>query len=179
MKIEPLEIPDVKLVTQPSFPDERGRFINVWGGQAAETLGFKGGFVQWSMSESKRGVLRGLHFQNPNAQDKLITVLNGSIFDVAVDMRRNSPSFGKWVARTLQAEDMQQIFIPAGFAHGFQALMDGTRILYGLSGSYSPGCEGGILWSDGNLGIPWPISEPVLSEKDAKYPLFSQVKHFL
>src|SRR4051812_48501752 len=120
MEVRSLDIPEVKLITQPAFPDERGKFVNVWSEELSRALGVD--FVQWSMSHSKKGVLRGLHLQNPHAQDKLISVVSGSVFDVAVDVRKGSPTFGRWVSHTLRSAAHEQLFIPRGFAHGFQAL---------------------------------------------------------
>jgi dTDP-4-dehydrorhamnose 3,5-epimerase len=159
------------LIVEPRvFADERGRFWETWNAERYAARGIPGPFVQDNVSVSKRGVLRGLHYQNPNAQGKLVSVLHGAVYDVAVDLREGSPTFGEWVGVELSAADGRQVWIPVGFAHGFQALCDGTAFSYKCTAPYSPADECGLRWDDPALGIEWPLDEPVVSPKDAAAP---------
>ena len=135
-------------------------------------------FVQCNQSKSTRGILRGLHYQNPpKAQGKLIRVLSGAIYDVAVDIRKGSPTFGKWTAASLSAESKKMLYVPAGFAHGFCVTSDEAEVHYMTSEEYAPECEAGIIWNDPELSIDWPISEPVLSERDRKWPVLRKAQN--
>ena len=131
--------------------------------------GIPPGFVQDNLSFSCRGTLRGLHYQLPHGQAKLVQVLQGEVFDVAVDIRKGSPAFGRWTGARLSAQNRRQLFVPEGFAHGFCVLSETALFLYKCSDFYHPECEGGVLWCDPHLGIDWPIEDPVLSEKDREY----------
>ncbi|MCY0867613.1 MAG: dTDP-4-dehydrorhamnose 3,5-epimerase [Desulfurococcus sp.] len=166
-----LEIPDLILVEPVVFPDERGFFVELYKYSSYMLEGVNYVFVQANLSRSKRGVIRGLHYQlKPMEQGKLVTVLNGRIVDVAVDIRRGSPWFGKHVMVELSAEEPRLLWIPPGFAHGFQALEDNTLVLYFVTKEYSRESERCINWSDPELGVKWPIREAVVSSKDEKCP---------
>jgi dTDP-4-dehydrorhamnose 3,5-epimerase len=174
---EPLAIPVVVLVRPKKFGDARGYFMETYNAEAFAAAGIAASFVQDNHSLSAaRGVVRGLHFQvPPTPQAKLVRVLKGSIFDVAVDLRMGSPSFGRWCAATLTAEGAEQLFVPRGFAHGFCTLESGTEVAYKVDGPYAPDCEGGLAWNDPDLAIAWPIAEEEaqLSGKDAVLPGFA------
>jgi len=173
LQVIPQTIPEVKLIIPDVFGDPRGFFQETYKEGAYRSAGITLSFVQDNWSRSARGTLRGLHYQWPNPQDKLVWVARGEIYDIAVDIRRNSPSFGKWVAAVLSESNHHQLFIPAGFAHGFCVLSDEADFMYKCSNTYSPPDEKGILWSDPALDIPWPIRTPILSKKDASLPLLS------
>lgn len=162
------EIPSVMIFEPDVFGDSRGYFCETWNEQRYKECGLSG-FVQDNISFSQRGVLRGLHFQNPNSQGKLVQVLQGEVFDVAVDIRVGSPTFGKHVSVVLSQENHRQFFVPQGFAHGFCVMSETALFAYKCSDYYSPKSEGGILWSDPDLNIDWPISNPSLSGKDVLY----------
>ncbi|PPD35799.1 MAG: dTDP-4-dehydrorhamnose 3,5-epimerase [Methylomonas sp.] len=164
-----LSIPDVILLTPNVFGDERGFFFESFNQQRFEALtGLKREFVQDNHSKSQKGVLRGLHYQlPPKAQGKLVRVVQGEVFDVAVDIRKNSPTFGKWVGQILSAENNQQMWIPEGFAHGFLTLSDTAEFLYKTTDYYDPGFERCIAWNDAMIEVQWPLTDtPVLSGKD-------------
>ncbi len=163
-------LPGVVILKPRVFRDARGFFAETYHAQKFAELGITSTFVQDNHSRSSRGTLRGLHFQLRHPQAKLCRVIQGEVFDVAVDIRHGSPTFGKWVGVVLSAEEMNQIFIPAGFAHGFVVLSDTAEFLYKCSDFYDPSGEGGVAWSDPEIGIDWPIADPLLSEKDARYP---------
>lgn len=170
MKVIRTEIPDVLVIEPKVFGDDRGFFFESYNQKVWEdATGLKTKFVQDNHSRSSRGVLRGLHYQlPPAAQGKLVHCVVGEVFDVAVDIRKKSPTFGKWVGVSLSAENKRQMWIPEGFAHGFQVLLDGTEILYKTTAYYEPQLERCILWNDPDLDIKWPgVDEPVLSVKDA------------
>ena len=174
MKFIPSEIPDVILIEIDMFSDARGVFVESYRKDIFEKNGIRVDFVQDNYSRSKKGVLRGLHYQTvPKEQAKLVRTVRGSAFDVVVDIRKGSKTFGKWVGHTLTEKTMNMLFIPPGFAHGFLALEDDTELLYKVSDVYSPSHERGILWSDPGVGIRWPkIAAPILlSDKDKKYPV--------
>ena len=166
MIVELLEIPDVLLLKPRVFRDDRGRFLETWHDERYAVAGLPSRFVQDNVSVSRRGALRGLHFQHPNAQGKLVTVLAGRAFDVAVDIRRGSPTFGRWVGRELTGDSGHQLWIPAGFAHGFLAVTDDVVFAYKCTGRYSPDDERCVRWDDPAIGIQWPHDSPVLSTKD-------------
>ncbi|GAA0631741.1 MULTISPECIES: dTDP-4-dehydrorhamnose 3,5-epimerase [Thalassospira] len=180
MQFEELEIPDVKLIFPKKFGDERGFFSETYNLEAFAKAGIDPQFVQDNHSLSSNvGVLRGLHFQCPPfAQDKLVRVIRGRILDVAVDIRAKSKTFGKWVSTEISAEDWNQIFIPAGFAHGFVTLEPNTEVNYKVSAPYAPESERAIMWNDPDLGIDWPFDENqvTLSAKDEKAMSFASYR---
>lgn len=164
------------LMIEPDlFSDSRGHFMETYHRERYEKAGIAARFVQDNVSVSFRGVLRGLHYQEPHGQAKMVQVLQGEIFDVAVDIRRGSPTFGRWAGLVLSRENRRQLFIPEGFAHGFCVTSDEALVTYKCSDFYAPECEGGIRWSDPHLGIDWPIREPLLSSKDRGYPALGDV----
>jgi dTDP-4-dehydrorhamnose 3,5-epimerase len=157
------------LIVDPKvFGDTRGFFIETWNRRRYAEAGLTAEFVQDNLSSSRRGALRGLHFQNPTPQGKLVSVLEGTVFDVAVDLRRSSPTFRKWHGLELSGENKRQFFVPAGFAHGFLVLSEGALFHYKCTEFYSPQSEMTLLWNDPDLAIDWPVKQPTLSEKDAK-----------
>jgi dTDP-4-dehydrorhamnose 3,5-epimerase len=168
MKLAGCDIPGLLLIEPKVFGDARGFFFESWNRERYRQAGLGLDFVQDNISFSRRGTLRGLHFQNPNPQGKLVQVLEGEVFDVAVDLRRSSATFGKWHAVVLSGETKHQFYIPPGFAHGFVVLSETALFFYKCTEFYSPKDEMTILWNDPEIGIAWPVSEPVLSEKDAK-----------
>lgn len=175
MKATPLAIPDVILLEPRVFGDDRGFFFESYNHQAfREATGVDSDFVQDNHSRSVKGVLRGLHYQlPPKAQGKLVRVTVGEVFDVAVDIRPGSATFGKWVGEILSAENKQQMWIPPGFAHGFLTLSETAEFLYKTTDFYAPDCERCIIWNDPHLAIRWPLQgNPVLAEKDAQGALF-------
>ena len=178
MNIIQTKIPDVKILDPKLFEDERGFFYESFNKkQLMATLGLHKEFVQDNHSKSNKGVLRGLHYQiAPMAQGKLVRVIQGEVFDVSVDLRHSSPTFGQWVGVILSAENKQQLWIPEGFAHGFYVLSDQAECVYKTTEYYSHEHERSIAWNDAELGIPWPITAPpTLSLKDASAPLFSSI----
>lgn len=174
MEIETLAIPDVKLIRPKRFGDARGFFSEVYSRASLAAVGITTEFVQDNHSRSATvGTIRGLHFQTaPFGQDKLVRVTKGRILDVAVDLRRSSPTYGQHVSAELSAENWTQILVPVGFAHGFCTLEPDTEVLYKVSNVYAPANDGGVIWNDPDLGIEWPVSAAaaVLSDKDAKLP---------
>jgi dTDP-4-dehydrorhamnose 3,5-epimerase len=169
MKATPLKIPDVVLIEPKVFGDERGYFFESFNQTAFnQTIGYEVQFVQDNHSKSQKGVLRGLHYQlPPKAQGKLVRVIQGEVFDVAVDIRKDSPTFGQWVGVILSAENKRQLWIPAGFAHGFITLSETAEFLYKTSNYYAPEYECCIAWNDPDIGINWPLDQtPFLSDKD-------------
>jgi dTDP-4-dehydrorhamnose 3,5-epimerase len=169
-----LAIPEVLLINPNAVGDARGFFIETYKRSVFAAVGIDDVFVQENHSCSERGVLRGLHFQKaPHAQSKLIRVLSGEIFDVAVDVRPDSPSTGRWVSATLSAANRQMIFLPRWCAHGFCVLSEKAEVVYMTSAEYAPAHESGIMWNDPALGITWPITAPTLSDRDKKWPPFS------
>jgi len=167
-----LSISDVILFEAKSFSDERGFFIELFKESVFKESGIDSHFVQDNFSHSKKGVLRGLHYQKkPKAQAKLVTALKGKIFDVGVDIRKGSPTYGKWVGEILSDQNNRLLYFPEGFAHGFLVLSEEADVLYKVNQEYSPENERGILWSDIDVGVNWPISKPVVNEIDAQQPL--------
>jgi dTDP-4-dehydrorhamnose 3,5-epimerase len=167
-----LDIPDVILILPKIFNDTRGFFIESYKYSDFEKAGIRAAFVQDNHSKSIKGVLRGLHYQkSPRAQGKLIRCIRGEIFDVAVDIRKDSPYYGKWVGRSLSEENKEMLYIPQGFAHGFLVLSDTAEILYKTTDEYSPAHDRGIFWNDPAIGIKWGIDEPLVSEKDRNLPM--------
>ncbi|MEO5701154.1 MAG: dTDP-4-dehydrorhamnose 3,5-epimerase [Casimicrobiaceae bacterium] len=168
MKVTPTAIPDVKLVLPRVFGDERGFFMESWNARALADAGLEATFVQDNHSRSRRGVLRGLHYQIEHAQGKLVRVVIGEVYDVAVDLRRSSPTFGQSVTVTLSAENKAMLWVPPGFAHGFLVVSESADFLYKTTDAWYPEHERTLLWNDPALGIAWPLSgEPTLAAKDA------------
>jgi len=163
-------LPEVFEIQPKVFRDARGFFLETYHQKTYADLGICDTFVQDNQSCSAKGTLRGLHYQFPHAQAKLCRLVEGEGLDVAVDIRLGSPTFGKWTSVRLSADRQNQIYIPAGFAHGFVALTDRVQFLYKCSDLYDPSAEHGIIWNDSNLAISWGISNPLISEKDSKYP---------
>lgn len=181
MKIIDTEIPDVKIIEPRVFGDNRGYFFESYNKKIFEEgVGKNITFVQDNHSSSQRGVIRGLHYQMPPySQGKLVRCVEGEVFDVAVDIRRNSPTFGEWVGVVLSAENKRQLWIPGGFAHGFMTLSDEAQFLYKTTNYYSPQSERCILWNDKDIGIKWPIlNEYKLSEKDQKGSSFKDAEFY-
>ena len=157
----------VVIVKPKVFGDQRGFFMETYNKQAFEDVGLPTNFVQDNHSRSRKGVLRGLHYQYPQWQGKLVRVLSGAIFDVAVDVRPDSPTFGQWYGLELNDENRWQLYIPPGFAHGFSTLSDSADVAYKCTSLYKPEDEVGIIWNDPDIGIDWHIDDPIVSEKDA------------
>ncbi|HZH03594.1 MAG TPA: dTDP-4-dehydrorhamnose 3,5-epimerase [Myxococcaceae bacterium] len=170
MKVTATRLPDVLLIEPTVFGDERGFFTETFQADRYAAAGIPGPFVQDNWSRSARGTLRGLHFQEPNAQGKLVSVIRGAVFDVAVDVRRGSPTFGQWVGVELSERNKVQLWVPEGFAHGFCVTSDSADFVYKCTRPYSKEAECGVLWSDPDLGIQWPAAKPLLSAKDAVAP---------
>jgi dTDP-4-dehydrorhamnose 3,5-epimerase len=166
-------LPGVLIIEPKMFGDQRGFFMELFQAQRYRDAGIASPFVQDNFSRSVKGTLRGLHFQKPKAQGKLVQVFAGAVFDVAVDVRRGSPTFGKWFGTELSAENRRQLWVPAGFAHGFCVLSDSADFHYKCTELYAPEAERSISWNDPALGIDWPIVEPRLSAKDAAAPLLA------
>lgn len=173
MKVISTAIPEVLIIEPKVFGDSRGFFLETFQAARYAEAGIPGPFVQDNHSHSAKGVLRGLHFQKQYPQGKLVYVTSGTIFDVAVDIRKDSPTFGKWVGITLSADKHQQFYVPPGFAHGFCVLSDSADFHYKCTDYYHPEDEGCIRWNDPNIGIEWPLTEPTLSAKDATAPFLS------
>lgn len=182
IKVETCEIEGLKVITPTVFGDERGYFMETYNYNDFAEAGIDVQFVQDNQSASKKGVLRGLHFQINYPQDKLVRVVNGEVFDVAVDLREDSKTFGKWFGVKLSAENKKQFFIPKNFAHGFIVLSDYAEFAYKCTDFYHPNDEGGLLWSDPEIGVEWPmpdgmsIGDLILSDKDRKWPGISGYK---
>ena len=171
-----LDIPGVILVTAHSYSDDRGFFMETFKQSVFAANGIPDTFVQSNFSRSRRGVLRGLHYQKPpHAQAKLVRVLRGEVFDVAVDIRSGSPTFGRWVGAHLSADRPQMLYIPVGFAHGFCVLSGEADFAYQVTAEYAPQADAGIVWNDPDIGISWPVAEPILSPKDAQLPRLKEV----
>jgi len=167
-----LSIPDIIIIETKSFPDDRGFFLESFKESVFLENGINTRFVQDNFSHSIKGVLRGLHYQkNPKAQAKLVTVFQGEIFDVAVDIRKDSPTYGKWVSEILSEQNHKLLYIPEGFAHGYCVLSDKADIFYKVNQEYSPEHDGGFIWNDPEIDVKWPIDKPLISEKDLKLPL--------
>jgi dTDP-4-dehydrorhamnose 3,5-epimerase len=168
MNIITCELPGPLIIEPKVFGDTRGFFLETWNRQRYRDAGLDWNFVQDNVSFSRQGILRGLHFQNPSAQGKLVYVLQGEVFDVAVDIRRSSPTFGRWHGLYLSAENKRQFFIPPGFAHGFAVLSASALFVYKCTEFYVPQNELTIAWNDPDIGIKWPLGNPQLSEKDTR-----------
>ncbi|OZB37028.1 MAG: dTDP-4-dehydrorhamnose 3,5-epimerase [Halothiobacillus sp. 15-55-196] len=180
MKVTPTAIPEVLILEPKVFGDERGFFMESFNARKfAEATGLNVQFVQDNHSRSTKGVLRGLHYQVQQPQGKLVRVVSGAVFDVAVDIRKSSPTFGQWVGVELSAENHRQLWVPAGFAHGFLVLSDTADFLYKTTDYYAPEYERCIRWNDSSIGIQWPISEaPSLSVKDAQGKSLNEAEYF-
>jgi dTDP-4-dehydrorhamnose 3,5-epimerase len=179
MKLIRTKIPDVVVLEPKVFGDDRGFFLESYNQKTFAELGLTRPFVQDNHSRSARNVLRGLHYQLGQPQGKLVRVIAGAIWDVALDMRRSSATFGKWVCEELSAENKRMLWVPEGFAHGFVVLSDSADVLYKATDFYAPQCEHSVLWDDPSLAIPWPLSgEPLLSAKDRAGVPFSQAESF-
>ena len=173
MDVTPLELPEVLLFTPRAFGDDRGFFVESYNkARFDEAVGAAHDFVQDNHSRSVRGVLRGLHYQlPPHAQGKLVRVVSGEIWDVAVDIRQGSPTFGRWAAATLSAENKRQLWIPTGFAHGFLVLSEAADVIYKTTAYYAPASDRAIAWNDEDIGVKWPLDgAPLLSAKDVAAP---------
>ena len=179
MQVEHLNIPDVRLLSPRKHGDQRGFFSETYSRKALAVIGIDIGFVQDNHSYSAdKGTVRGLHFQTPPfAQDKLVRVARGSVFDIAVDLRQGSPTYGRHAGAVLSAQAWNQLLVPIGFAHGFMTLEPDTEVIYKVSNYYAPDHDKGLLWNDPALGISWPIAdtEAVLSEKDRKLPRLAEL----
>ena len=176
--IVPTRIPDVLLITGMAVPDDRGFFSEVYSQEVWDAAGIEAGFVQDNLSCSSRGTLRGMHYQiEPSPMGKFVRVLTGSVYDVAVDLREGSPTFGQWVGETLSAENRRGLWIPAGFAHGFLALEDETQVLYKCTNFYTPEAERSLHYADPAIGIDWPAKAEHISEKDADAPALDNAEY--
>lgn len=175
MNIHPTDLPEVLLLEPVVFGDERGYFLETYQAERYAQAGIPATFVQDNLSCSRRGTLRGLHFQHPHDQGKLVCVLEGEVFDVAVDVRRGSPSFGRWVGVTLTGRGKQQLWIPPGFAHGFCVLSETALFSYKCTAKYHPEDEIGIRWDDPGIAIAWPLRDVILSDKDNRASFFDRI----
>ncbi len=179
MKVIATAIPDVLLLEPKVFGDDRGFFYESWNRRSFAELGMDAEFVQDNHSKSQKNVLRGLHYQIEHTQGKLVRVIAGAVYDVAVDLRRSSPTFGKWVGFSLSADDKRMAWIPPGFAHGFCVTSDSAEFLYKTTDYWSPAHERTLLWSDPQLAIAWPLTgEPLLAAKDAAGRSFNDAEYF-
>jgi len=176
MNVKETKLPGVLVLEPDVFSDDRGFFLETWNSERYEKAGIKGSFVQDNISFSKKGVLRGLHFQYPQSQDKLVQVLSGEVVDVAVDIRKDSPTFGKWISEILSDVNHRQMYIPSGFAHGYCVTSETAVFSYKCTDFYNPGSEGGIIWNDPDINIDWPMEEPILSSKDIDYPRLKDIR---
>jgi dTDP-4-dehydrorhamnose 3,5-epimerase len=175
VKISSMSLPEVLLIEPNRFGDARGYFLETYHQERYAEAGIDGDFVQDNLSRSARGILRGLHFQHPNDQGKLVYVLAGEVFDVAVDVRVGSPNFGKWTGALLSSEDHRQLWIPPGFAHGFCVTSDTALFAYKCTALYTVADEVGMAWNDPAIGIAWPVAEPQLSAKDKVQPRLADI----
>ncbi len=175
MEITATKLPGVLIIQPHVFEDQRGFFMETYHRKKYAEGGLDLSFVQDNLSYSTIGTLRGLHYQYPNAQAKLVQTIKGEIFDVAVDIRRGSSAFGKWTGAYRSDENKRQFFIPEGFAHGFCVISDTASVVYKCTDFYAPESEKGIIWSDSDIGIEWPVKEPCLSPKDSQYPCLKDI----
>ncbi len=181
VQVTPLALPDVKLVTPMVRPDSRGFFLERWNAAAFAAAGLDVAFVQDNHSRSARGVVRGLHFQaGSHAQGKLVGVTRGRILDVAVDLRVGSPTFGRWVSAVLSDVELQQLWVPAGFAHGFAVLSEVADVIYKTDYPYTPAADAGVRWNDPTIAVAWQLegATPLVSERDAALPLLTDLDRF-
>jgi len=175
MNLIQVDLPEIVLIDPRIFKDQRGYFLETYQAQRYEECGIAARFVQDNLSFSRRGVVRGLHYQLQKPQGKLVTVIQGEVIDLVVDIRSDSPSFGKWSKNTLSAENHRQLYVPPGFAHGFLVTSETASVLYKVTDYYHPGDEYGIWWNDADLGVDWPLSEAILSDKDSQFPQLKDV----
>ena len=169
------EIPGVMIIESSVFNDSRGYFLETYHYNKYAENGLEVSFVQDNHSHSIKGTLRGLHYQLKKAQGKLLYTVKGEIFDVAVDIRKGSPTFGKWVSAVLSSENKKQLYVPPGFAHGFCVLSEEADVTYKCTDFYAPDDEYGVIWNDPEIGIDWPVKDPVLSDKDCKFNKLSNI----
>lgn len=176
-RFQPLEIPDVIMIEPRVFGDTRGFFMETYKKSDFAAYGIAEEFVQGNYSRSVRGTLRGLHYQRPpRAQGKLVMALRGEVFDVAVDIRKNSPTYGRWVSVILSEQNHRMLYIPVGFAHGFCVLSEEADFFYLVTAEYAPELDAGIIWNDPTLAIDWPVEKPLLSPKDALLPRLAEIE---
>ena len=175
MKVVETSLSGVLIIEPKVFPDARGFFVETYHKERYAACGIEPDFVQDNLSYSSKGVLRGLHYQKPHTQGKLVYVLQGEVWDVAVDIRPGSSTFGQWTAVTLSSENRNQFYISPGFAHGFCVLSDTALFTYKCTDLYHPECDAGICWDDPDIGIKWPVTEPILSAKDEQLPILRDI----
>lgn len=175
MKLIHTKLDGVLIIEPDVFGDARGFFMESWNAKRYAEVGLDANFVQDNLSYSARGVLRGLHYQLPHAQGKLVSVLKGEVFDVAVDIRRGSPTFGQWQGVTLNTDNKRQFYVPPGFAHGFCVLSEDALFSYKCTDYYCAECDAGVAWDDADIGIDWPLDNPQLSQKDAGLPKLADI----
>ncbi len=176
MKVAETSLPGCRIIDPAVFGDERGFFFETWNAERFAECGLPDRFVQSNVSASAKGVLRGIHYQWPNPQGKLVSVLEGEVYDVAVDIRRGSPHFGKWTAVILSAANKRQLWIPEGFAHGFAVLSERALFSYLCTAQYDRAADAGVRWDDPEIGIDWPVTSPLLSDKDAAAPMLKDIE---
>lgn len=177
MIVQPQRLPGLQLIELPRFEDDRGWFAELWHEERYRAAGLAAGFVQDNVSFSRHGVLRGMHFQHPRGQGKLVTVLHGAVFDAVVDVRTGSPTFGAWFGCELSAGNRRQLWVPPGFAHGFLVLSDGALVHYSCSSCYDAGCDRSLAWDDAAIGIEWPAQPLTLSARDRAAKRLSDHAH--
>ena len=175
IKVTSCDIEGLYVIEPTVFKDERGYFVETYNQNDFKEAGLNMVFVQDNQSMSVKGVLRGLHYQKQYPQGKLVRAVRGTVFDVAVDLRTGSETYGKWFGVVLSAENKKQFYIPEGFAHGFLVLSDEAEFAYKCTDFYHPECDAGVRWNDPDIGIEWPIAEPILSDKDKKQPLLRDI----
>lgn len=175
MKVHETDLPGCLVIEPRVFGDERGYFYESWNHSRFREAGIDATFVQSNVSQSTRGVLRGLHYQWPNPQGKLVSVLEGEVYDVAVDVRRGSPDFGRWTAAMLTADNKRHFWIPEGFAHGFVVVSERATFTYLCTALYDAPADAGIRWNDAAIGIDWPVAHPILSGKDERAPFLAEI----
>ena len=169
MNVKETKLPGVLILEPKVFPDDRGYFLETWNSTRYEQVGIPGLFVQDNISFSKKGILRGLHFQYPQSQGKLIQVLSGEVMDIIVDIRVGSPTYSQWIGEVISESNHRQIYVPPGFAHGYCVTSETALFSYKCTDFYNPATEHGIIWNDPDIRIEWPIAQPVLSPKDEAY----------
>jgi dTDP-4-dehydrorhamnose 3,5-epimerase len=175
MNTIPTRLPGVVIIEPKVFGDARGFFMETWNQARYQAAGLPAGFIQDNLSSSRRGVLRGLHYQKPYAQGKLLSVLDGEILDVAVDIRRGSPDFGRWVGVILSSANRRQLYVPPGFAHGFCVVSETALVTYKCTELYHPEADHGVRWNDPRIGIEWAVDDPAVSEKDGRAPFLDEI----
>jgi dTDP-4-dehydrorhamnose 3,5-epimerase len=176
VKVTPTELPGVLLIEPQAVGDSRGFFLETFQAERYAAAGIEAAFVQDNLSRSVKGTVRGMHFQEPRAQGKLVQVLRGAVWDVALDVRKDSPHFGAWVGIELSEENRRQLWIPPGFAHGFCVLSEVADFFYKCTELYSPDCERAVRWDDPAVGIRWPVLSPIVSPKDRGAPVLAEVQ---